>query len=332
MRKPTYCVNLNRSLSRFLQIAIPLGLGIFLIWYIYNSFTPKQLIETEKYFEDANYSYVFLSVILSLVSHLSRSYRWSFMLEPMGYKPKLANNFMAISVAYLMNVFIPKSGEISRGIILNKYENVPFQKGFGTIISERIVDLLFLLFFTALALFIEFDVLYNYVMRNIPDSILFMLLIGGITVLVLIPLYVIFSKSSINLKLKNFVFGLKEGIFSILKMQKKISFLFHTFFIWGLYLLSFNTALQALPETANIPFGIVIITFVVGSFTYAFTNSGFGTYPAAIAGVLTIFGIATTAGIAFGWILWISNIASVVFFGVISLILLPLYNRKYKKS
>ena len=239
---------------------------------------------------------------------------------------------MAISVAYLMNIFIPKSGEVSRGIILDKYEGVPFQKGFGTIISERIVDLIFLLFFTTLALIIEFDVLYEYVMDSIPSSILYMLLIVMAVILILIPLYIKFSKSNINKKLKNFVVGLKEGIFSILKMQKKGAFLIHTFIIWGLYLLSFYTALQALPDTAGIPFGTVIIAFVVGSFTFAFTNSGFGTYPAAIAGILTVFGIAKTAGVAFGWILWISNISLVLFFGVLSLLLLPWYNRNYNSK
>lgn len=234
---------------------------------------------------------------------------------------------MAISVAYLMNIFIPKSGEVSRGVILDKYEGVPFQKGFGTIISERIVDLIFLLVFTAAALSIKFDVLYDYVMQSIPASLIYVLLAAIVSVAVIIPLYIRFSKSNINKKLKNFVIGLKEGIFSIVKMKKKAAFLFHSFVIWGLYLLSFYTALYALPETAGIPFGTVIITFVVGSFTFAFTNSGFGTYPAAIAGILTVFGIAKTAGIAFGWILWVSNISSIVLFGVISLLLLPVYNR-----
>ncbi len=238
---------------------------------------------------------------------------------------------MAISVAYLMNIFIPKSGEVSRGIILDKYENVPFQKGFGTIISERVVDLIFLLFFTFLALAIKFDVLYNYMIESIPTSILYVIIFGIILVGISVPLYIKFSKSHINKKLKNFVIGLKEGIFSILKMRKKAAFLFHTFLIWGLYLLSFYSALHALPETANIPFGTIIITFVVGSFTFAFTNSGFGTYPAAVAGILTVFGIAKTVGVAFGWIVWISNICSIVFFGVLSLLFLPLYNRKRLK-
>ena len=303
-----------------------------MIWYVYQSFTPSQLIETKKYFSDANYGFVILSVALSVLSHIARAYRWNFMLEPLGHKSKLANNFMAISVAYLMNLFIPKSGEVSRGIILDKYEDVPFQKGFGTIISERIVDLIFLLVFTILALIIKFDVLYGFVVEGIPESTFYIVLIGIFAIAIIIPLYLKFSRSNINTKLKDFIIGLKEGIFSILKMRKKRAFIFQSFLIWGLYLLSFYTALQAIPETSGIPLGTVIIVFVVGSFTFAFTNSGFGTYPAAIAAILNVFGIAKTAGIAFGWIAWVSNISAVLFFGLVSLILLPIYNRDRLKS
>ncbi|MBB6681933.1 flippase-like domain-containing protein [Aequorivita sp. 609] len=310
-----------------MKIAIPLGLGVFLIWYIYQSFTPTQIAETKKYFADANYGFVLLSVFLSVLSHFSRAYRWSFMLEAIGYKTKIANNFMAVSVAYLMNIFIPKSGEVSRAVILDKYENVPFQKGFGTIISERIVDLLFLLFFTALAFIIKFEILYDYIFEAIPASILYVLAAGILLIIISVPIYIRFSKSNINKRLKDFIIGLKEGVFSILKMKKKGPFILHTFFIWGLYILSFYTAMHALPETSNISIGTIIITFVVGSFTFAFTNSGFGTYPAAIAGILSVFGIAKTVGVALGWIVWISNISSIVIFGVLSLILLPIYNR-----
>ena len=309
---------------------LPLGLGVYLIWHIYNSFTPEQLSETKKYFSEANYSIVFLSVIFSVLSHVSRSYRWNFMLDSLGYHPKLANNFMAISVAYLMNIFIPKSGEVSRGIILDKYEGVPFEKGFGTIISERIVDLIFLLAFTIIALILKFDVLSKYLSENIPTSTVYILLVGMVTFSILMLLFLKYSKSKTNLKLRGFVFGLKEGILSILKMKKKAAFLFHTFIIWGLYLLSFYTALYALPATSHISFGTIIIAFVVGSFTFAFTNSGFGTYPAALAGILAMFGVTKTVGVAFGWIVWTSNIASLVFFGCLSLFLLPIYNREKK--
>ncbi|GHC45841.1 lysylphosphatidylglycerol synthase transmembrane domain-containing protein [Ulvibacter litoralis] len=321
---------MNKFLGKFLKIALPLGLGVFLIWYIYTSFTPEQLAETQSYFSKANYGFVLLSVLFSILSHISRAYRWSFILEPLGYRPKLANSFMAISVAYLMNLLIPKSGEVSRGIILDKYEDVPFEKGFGTIISERVVDLIFLLAFALMALILKFDLLSEYVTNSIPSNAIYLLVIGGILLGLVIIAFLKFSKSKTNLKLKSFVIGLKDGVFSILKMKKKGAFIFHTFVIWGLYLLSFYTALYALPETSHIGFGTIIIAFVVGSFTFAFTNSGFGTYPAALAGILAVFGVAKTAGVAFGWIVWTSNIASILVIGCLSLVLLPIYNASKK--
>lgn len=318
---------MKNTIIKIIKIAIPLGLGGFLIWYIYNKFTPLQLQELSGYVKNANYWIVGLSVGLNLLSHLARAHRWSFMLEPLGYKPKLANNFMAVSVAYLMNVFIPKSGEVSRGIVLDKYEKIPFSAGFGTIISERIVDLILLVAFTVVALALKFDILYGYVLEKIPPSILNTIFIAIVGLGVLVFLFLKFSRSKANSKIKTFILGLKEGVLSIVTMKKKGLFIVHTFFIWGLYLLSFYVATQALPETSDIGFSTIIIAFVVGSFTFAFTNSGFGTYPAAIAGVLVLFNIDFTVGTAFGWIIWSSGIASIIVIGVGSLLFLPVYNK-----
>lgn len=319
--------NLNKSLSKFLQIAIPLGLGIFLIWYIYNLFTPEQLEQTYRHFREANYWIVAFSVFLSVLSHLLRAYRWNFMLEPLGYHPRIANNFMAVSVAYLMNIFIPKSGEVSRAVVLSKYEDVPFDKGFGTIITERVIDLFLLLVFTLIALVLQFDALYAYITESIPIKKI-VIALGALVVLgTAFLLYLKNSRGAFAMKLKGFVDGLKEGLFSIVKMKKKGLFILYSLIIWGLYIASFYTATLALEETSGISAGIVIITFVVGSFTFAFTNSGFGTYPAAIMGILLIFGIAKSVGLALGVIVWTSNIISILFFGVLSFILLPIYNR-----
>jgi hypothetical protein len=321
---------LKTSLVKFLKIAIPLGLGVFLIWYSYSKFSPEQLEEIKIHFQKANYWIVALAVFLSAVSHISRAYRWNFMLEPLGHKPKLLNNFMAVYIAYLMNIFIPKSGEVSRALVIDKYEGVPFDKAFGTIISERVVDLLFLFGFTVAALFLQFEVLYTYLSDNIPLSKLYYSFGGLIILVVLFFLFMKFSNSGLKNKLKQFFSGLKEGVLSIRTMKKKAAFLVHTFFIWGLYLLSFYTATFALEETSAITMGALIITFVVGSFSFAFTNSGFGSYPFFVAGILAVFGIAETVGTAFGWIVWTSNIASIVFFGALSFFILPIYNKVIK--
>ena len=321
---------MGKSFSKFLKIAIPLALGIFLIWYSYSQFSAGQLQEIKLHFKKAKYGFVILAVFFSVLSHLSRAYRWNFMLEPLGYKPKLPNNFMAVYTAYLMNIFIPKSGEVSRALVIDKYEGVPFDKAFGTIISERVVDVVFLFGFTVLALILQFDLLYNYLTENIPILKLIYAL-GVVSILLAgFVLFLKYSRSSLQRKLKRFFNGLKEGVLSILKMRRKRAFLFHTFIIWGLYLLSFYTATFALEETSVITMGTLIITFVVGSFSFAFTNSGFGSYPFFVAGILAVFGIAETVGTAFGWIVWTSSIASIVFFGGLSFFMLPIYNRLIK--
>ncbi len=318
---------MNKTLSNILKIAIPLGLGIFLIWYVYSSFTDQQLNDLKAHFNNADYGYIVLAVSLSIFSHISRAYRWSFMLEPLGYKPRLANNFMSIAVAYLMNLGIPKSGEVTRAILLSRYEAVPFDKGFGTIISERVVDLIFLLAFTAVAIFLKYDILYSYVTDLIPVQKLIILAVVGVVLLIAGYLLLKYLKFSFLNKIKAFIAGLKDGVLSIWTMKKKGAFIFHTFLIWGLYILSFYTATKALEATSGIAFSTLIIAFVVGSFTFAFTNSGFGTYPAAVAGILSLFAIEFTVGTAFGWIVWTSNITAILLIGLISLIAMPLYNK-----
>ena len=234
---------------------------------------------------------------------------------------------MAVCVAYLMNIFIPKSGEISRALVLKKYEGVPFDKGFGTIITERVVDLVLLLAFTLIALLLEFDVLYGYLTQVVPVKTVIIAL-GGLGGLFLVfVLFLKYSNSLLSQKIKGLVSGLKEGVFSILKMKKKGAFIFYSLMIWILYVLAFYIGTQALVETNDIAIGTIIITFVVGSFAFAFTNSGFGSYPAAIAGILLIFGIEATVGTALGWIVWTSNIAYILLFGGLSFIFLPIYNR-----
>jgi len=304
-----------------------LGLGVFLIWYSYAKFTPEQLEEIKFYFGKADYGFIVLAVTFSILSHISRSYRWLFMLEPLGYKPTLANSFLSICIAYLMNMFIPKSGEVSRAIVLDKYEDVPFEKGFGTIITERVVDLIFLLAFTVAALALQFDLLYGYLASIIRPSKLVIAMLGLAVVGILFLIFLKYSKSKLQQKLSKFLRGLKEGVFSIIKMKKKGAFILHTFIIWGLYLLSFYTATQALDETSAIGIGTLIITFVVGSFSFAFTNSGFGVYPFFVAGILAILDIPETVGTAFGWIVWTSNIASIVVFGALAFLILPFYNK-----
>ena len=319
---------MKKKIGKWLSIGLPLILGIYLIYYKYNEFTSEQILEIKSYFKNANYFYIFLSLFIALFGFLSRAYRWKFALEHLGYKTRFSNNLMAVCIGYLMNLTIPRSGEFSRALILKKYENIPFDKAFGTIVAERVVDTLIFLLFVLTSLLLQFNVLKGYVLAKIPIEKLAILALIGFVGFITFLLIWLYSKWKIITILKEKFSGLIEGMSSILKMQNKWAFLFHSFFIWFTYILMFYVTIFALKETSHIGFGAVIIAFIFGSLAVGFTNSGFGVYPLLVAEIFMLYGVPDTAGTACGWLAWTSQTVLMVVLGAISFLFLPILNRK----
>lgn len=318
---------MKQQISKWVSILLPILVGIFLIAYTYFKFTPEQLLEIKGYFKNANYSYIAIGIVIAFLGNASRAYRWKFMLEHLGYKTAFYNNFMAVNIGYLLNLSVPKSGEISRAVILKKYEDVPFDKGFGTIVAERIIDMIVLLGFMLLAFFMQFRIVKEFILDKIPmQKLLIFIGIASVTGLLLLLVY-LYSKLPWILSFKRRISGLKEGVLSIVHMDKKFEYFAHTAFIWFSYILMFYVTLFVIPETSGISFGAVVTAFVVGSIAIAFTNSGFGSYPFLISKILLVYSISETAGNAFGWIVWTSQMFLVVVLGVLSFLLLPVLNR-----
>ncbi len=302
-------------------------MGIFLIYYSYNQFSEKDIDEIKKHFKNANYYYLNFSIFIAFLGSASRAYRWKYVLDHMGYKTSFANNFMAVSIGYLMNMTVPRSGEISRALVLKKYNDVPFDKGFGSIIAERIIDMIVLLGLIIVAFFVQYDVLKTFVLDKVPlQNLILLLTIGFVLFITFILLYV-YSKMKFILKIKEKIAGLKEGILSIFHMKKKWSYLGHTIFIWFSYIYMFYIGLLVISETNMLPLSAVITSFIVGSVAIAFTNSGFGSYPFLMAKILLFYHISETAGSAFGWIIWTTQMLLLVFLGALSFLLLPILNR-----
>lgn len=318
---------MKKKISKWLSIVLPLLLGVCLIVYQYHQFTPDQLLEMRGYFKNANYLYIYLSLIVAIFGFASRAYRWKFSIEHMGYTSKFSNNFMAVCIGYFMNLTIPRSGEISRAVVVKKYEGIPFDKAFGTIVAERIVDLMLFFVFVLTAFILQFRVLKNFIFTKIPvEKLLILLAIAFICFIVFILLW-IYSKWKFILFIKEKLAGLTEGMLSIIKMEKKWPFLFHSIFIWFTYILMFYAAVFALDETSDIGLGAIITAFVIGSLAIGFTNSGFGAFPLLIAQIFLLYHIPETVGTAFGWLVWISQTALTIVLGSLSFLLLPLLNK-----
>lgn len=320
---------MNKKITRILKIVIPLSLGIFLIWYSLGSSTPQERENLWQSILEANKEWIFVSFLLGTLSHLSRAHRWKYMLEPMGYKSSLQNRFMAVMAAYLANFGIPRSGEVLRAVTLSTYEDVPFEKGFGTIISERVADLLVLMLIIGIALLFQTDDLLTYLdSQNINPLNTFFIFLGLVGIAILGLNIIRRSTWTPFKKLKKLAKGLLEGMRSILRMDQKWAFIFHTIFIWSLYLTMFFVIKLSIPETAGTPAGIILAAFVVGSFAVSATNGGIGVYPLAVAGILMFFGVEKHGAEAFGWISWSTQTAVVLLFGGLSFILLPLLNNR----
>lgn len=324
---PEQSGSLKSQIGKWLSIILPVALGIYLIVYTYEKFTPEQIEEIKGYFKNANYLYIFIAAIIAILGNASRAYRWKFSLEHMGYHSSFWNNFMAVNIGYLLNLTVPKSGEISRAVIVKKYDKIPFDKGFGTIVAERIVDMIVLFLFMLIAVAAQFEIAKAFILDKIPVNKLVIVMIAGVFIFTVLILVYLYSKSPLILKLKQQVSGLKEGVFSIVHMKKKWEYFFHTAFIWISYILTFYVTIFTFAETSHLSLGAVITSFVVGSIAIAFTNSGFGSYPFLISKILLFYAISETVGNAFGWIVWTSQMFVVLIMGVLSFLLLPVFNR-----
>lgn len=320
---------MKASIRKFLSLTIPLFIGLGIIYYQYTTLTTEELEKIKISFIKADYFYIFLSLFIALFGFWSRAYRWKFALQHLGYQTKFHNDLMTVCVSYLVNLTIPRSGEVSRAMLLKKYEDVPFDKGFGTIVAERIVDMLIFLLFVTIGFISQFETIYQYLVNN---GVKFETLIwAGILVFVVFVIFVlvwIYAEWKIILKLKQKLSGLIEGMQSILKMKDKWKYIFHSFFIWFSYLVMFYVTIFALPETADISFDVVVMGFIFGTLAVGFTNGGLGAYPLAVASILSLYGISEGIGTAFGYLIWVSQTLLTIFLGLLSYLLLPILNKK----
>lgn len=319
---------MGESTKKTLKILLPILLGVFLIWYLYHSTTSEQRNMIWSQIKGADPYWMGLSILIGVSSHVSRAIRWNYLLEPMGYKPSILNNSMIVFTTYLANLGIPRSGEILRPTELATYENVPFEKGFGTIVTERIIDVIMLLLIIFISVIFQAELILGF-LNEAGFGIyagLAVLILGIVGLLVTIQI-VKKSSSPFAKKIKTFLSDMLSGITSIFKMERKWAFIFHTLYIWFAYVAMFYVIKFTVPELEDLGLGPLLVAFVGGAIAMTTTNGGFIAYPAFVSKSLEIFGISAVAGNAFGWIMWIAQTLMIVVFGAISFLLLPLLNR-----
>jgi hypothetical protein len=314
---------MNKDLLVKIKTFLPLSFGIFLVYYSFQNTSAEDKINILNSITNANYTFVFLSICIGILSHLSRAIRWKYLILPLGYKLNILNSIMSIFAGFLSNFGIPRSGEILRASLIYYYQKIPFEKSFGTIVTERIIDFLILLSCIFLGINISSKI-------KLPDSflssnfILYLILFVAITCLIFILI------STKNLRIKVFIFfdGLKQGMLSISKIENKKYFFFHTIFIWTSYFFMLYIVKFSMPETFSLGFEPIFIAFIAGAIAMIITNGGIGSYPLAIASIISQYEVSYEAALAFGWIVWTSQTIMIVILGSLSFVFLPILNKK----
>jgi len=313
---------LKSQIIKILKIVLPLGIGVYLTWYFFSGMSDRDWQQTKDAFFNANYFWVAFSLLIAFSGHLSRAYRWLFLLEPLGYKPKLSNAYHAVMSGYIINYTVPRSGEVARAGLLTQSENVPFEKGFATIVVERIIDVLMLGGVVLITTFLQANSeQFQEIMERNEEGNPMMIwyILGGGLVLGIIGLVIYLKNGKIKNWVNEKVRGFWEGIKSVWTMKRKWSFVFHTVFIWATYIGMMWASAMAFPETRDMPIEAILGAFVVGAAAIAILPGGIGVYPIWVTAVLGMYDIDFAA---FGVFVWLAQTLLLLVLGLLSLAIL----------
>lgn len=332
---------MRKALVAGLRIAIPIALGVWLVWYFYQQLDERQREELFDAFRQAQWGWLVLSLLLGWASHMSRAWRWRYLLSPLGHQVGFWNTYHAVMAGYFMNLLLPRAGEASRAVILDRTERVPFEKGFGTILGERVVDLAMLALIGAITLALQVDKLELLQARvdafragqgpadgDSAGSSWALALAAGILLLVLAGGYLLLSRPDLHRRLRQAVRGLYAGLTAVFRTPHKGWFLLHTLLIWLLYVAMFAVGFLALPETSTVPFAGVMAGFIAGSLGIVLVQGGIGVYPAFVALIVSVYmpnsegdGLLQPQALAMGWLIWVAQTLMVIVLGGLSLLL-----------
>jgi len=326
---------LKQNILKTLKFLSFFLLGIFIFWMVYKDqdFNRIKSILTN----DVNYFWIVASLFLGLLSHVSRTIRWNLLIEPLGRKPRILNTFLAVMVGYLMNLALPRMGEISRCGVIARYEKISFTKLVGTVVTERLIDVLMLLILLVIVVLTQFGQVLEFLNNN-PEvneklqKVFFSpILIGGL-VFFLAVLWISRHKireSSLTKKVMGFVGQFVEGFRSIGKMKKKGSFIFHSVFIWVMYYLMMYLIFFSFGFTSHLGPLAGLTVFVLGSFgMVAPVQGGIGAWHFMVIEGLALYGVDKADGKVFALLAHGTSTLMLIVLGLIGVIALPFVNER----
>ncbi len=330
---------MKKKIKNLLKYFLFLSIGIFLFLYVYRDQKIDNVLSEIK---KVNFNWIWFSLLFGLLSHVSRAMRWQMMAKSMGHNPSFANSFFSVMATYITNLAVPRLGEIARPSIIKKYEKIPFAETLGTIILERLIDIIILLLLTIFVIIVEFNTVVQFFENN-PEvsekfqninyqklSIIFgIIAVGGI--IILIYLRKKFKHTKIYKKFKELLLSFYNGLKSFKQIKHKFWFIFHSIFIWIMYIMMIYISFFAFDYTRDVTFIQGLTVFVAGSYgMVAPVQGGIGAWHFMIISTLIIFGIEFSDAQVFALVVHSMQTLLIIILGAISLMALPLVNRQKK--
>jgi len=328
-------------LRAFVQYIIILSVTALLIWF---SLRGLQVSEGEnkwdyiyKTWQAADKGWLFLMAGIAIISHMIRAERWKILMKPTGYKITLTSSFLSVMVGYLVNLVIPRGGEVSRCYNLYKLEKSPVEVSFGTVVVERLIDVFFLLLLIAIAFVAESKKLFAFIdtlpiqSSGLGSKLMWLSLVAMLGIIIL---FIIYQVAKRNQKLTSFfqktLIGFKEGLVAIVKLENKSLFIFYSILIWVLYFVMSYCVIMAFHETSSLGISAVLSLFAIGSIAMAVPlPGGTGSYHALVpAGLVFLYNIPKADAIAFTFVFHGWQTLIMVVGGALSLIVTSILVRR----
>jgi len=291
-------------------------------------------------FKTVNYFWILLVILAFMMSNLSRAMRWNMLIQPLGYPVRLFNTFWATMAGYFANMALPRMGEVIKPGLVSRYEKVPMETLVGTIVVDRILDVIMLASLIGLTFLLELDRIWGFVSASAFQDgeelgslltnkwVLGILILGVVTISGLLIFRKQLMATTLFKKLKTILLGFWEGILSIKKLENPGLFIFHTLFIWLMYYLMTYLCFFAFDPTSNLPLLAGLTVFVFGGLGMVIpAPGGMGSYQYLVTQALILYGVGGDSAFSFSMIIFITVSVCNIFFGIIAFILLPIYNK-----
>jgi hypothetical protein len=341
--------NFKKIIPDILKTVLFVGLGILFIWLsvkdlskedIHMIFSSMALVNNPQ-----GWLFIGLSVLAIVAADLIRAARAELLLKSIHYRPRFSMMFYSVMVCYIANLALPRLGEILRCTFLQRYENIPFQKSLGTVILERAVDVVCWLFLLIIALLLNNGLLSNLIVDQSQQLTLeewfaqkglsyvgnyLLYIVIGVIVLLIVVIRLTrnwWQKRPALVKVADFFKGIWRGFVSIKDIPNPWHFVFWTVAMWVSYYLGVYLFFHALPYLQHIGPGAAFTVLIFGTIAFMISQGGLGAYPLITAGIVMLYGISYTQGLAAGWIGWILQTVVSLVLGLFSLIATSFYKR-----